>query len=93
MMSTNYCFHFEYLSYCLFIGILLDLFTLIIELVDLSVRFIIILQVVQYWAEKGISGFTVFKYRLRRADGQPALTTNQVTYRKLFEAIFVMIFI
>lgn len=39
MMSTNYCFHFEYLSYCLFIGILLDLFTLIIELVDLSVRF------------------------------------------------------
>ncbi|XP_008231237.1 PREDICTED: histone-lysine N-methyltransferase, H3 lysine-9 specific SUVH4 [Prunus mume] len=37
-------------------------------------------KVVQYWAEKGISGFTVFKYRLRRADGQPALTTNQVQF-------------
>ncbi|KAB1201345.1 Histone-lysine N-methyltransferase, H3 lysine-9 specific SUVH4 [Morella rubra] len=34
-------------------------------------------KVVQYWAEKGISGFTVYKYRLRRLEGQPILTTNQ----------------
>nr|DAD30408.1 TPA_asm: hypothetical protein HUJ06_009259 [Nelumbo nucifera] len=38
--------------------------------------------VVQYWAEKGVSGFTVFKYRLRRLEGQPVLTTNQVHYIK-----------
>ncbi|KAF5735865.1 histone-lysine N-methyltransferase H3 lysine-9 specific SUVH4 isoform X3 [Tripterygium wilfordii] len=37
-------------------------------------------KVVQYWAEKGLSGFTVFKYRLRRLDGQPILTTNQVQF-------------
>ncbi|XP_057982560.1 histone-lysine N-methyltransferase, H3 lysine-9 specific SUVH4 isoform X2 [Malania oleifera] len=38
-------------------------------------------KVVQHWAEKGVSGFTVFKYRLRRLEGQPILTTNQVLYR------------
>ncbi|KAG2709923.1 hypothetical protein I3843_04G001400 [Carya illinoinensis] len=37
-------------------------------------------KVVQYWAEKGISGFTVYKYRLRRLEGQPILTTNQVHF-------------
>ncbi|PON50484.1 histone H3-K9 methyltransferase [Trema orientale] len=37
-------------------------------------------KVVQYWAEKGISGFTVFKYRLKRLEGQPLLTTNQVQF-------------
>lgn len=37
-------------------------------------------KVVQYWAEKGLSGFTVFKYRLRRLEGQPILTTNQVQF-------------
>ncbi|KAF9606708.1 hypothetical protein IFM89_027752 [Coptis chinensis] len=37
-------------------------------------------KVVQYWAEKGVSGFTVFKYRLRRIEGQPVLTTSQVQY-------------
>ncbi|KAK2666007.1 hypothetical protein Ddye_004581 [Dipteronia dyeriana] len=37
-------------------------------------------KVIQYWAEKGISGFTVFKYRLRRLEGQPILTTNQVFF-------------
>ncbi|XP_065850396.1 histone-lysine N-methyltransferase, H3 lysine-9 specific SUVH4-like [Euphorbia lathyris] len=37
-------------------------------------------NVVQYWTEKGISGFTVFKFRLRRVDGQPTLTTNQVQF-------------
>ncbi|XP_057949792.1 histone-lysine N-methyltransferase, H3 lysine-9 specific SUVH4-like [Malania oleifera] len=37
-------------------------------------------KVVQYWAEKGVSGFTVFKYRLKRIEGQPALTTNQVQF-------------
>ncbi|KAL5707685.1 [histone H3]-lysine(4) N-trimethyltransferase [Ranunculus cassubicifolius] len=37
-------------------------------------------KVIQYWAEKGVSGFTVFKYRLRRIEGQAVLTTNQVQY-------------
>ncbi|WCJ18170.1 Histone-lysine N-methyltransferase H3 lysine-9 specific SUVH4 [Euphorbia peplus] len=37
-------------------------------------------NVVQYWTEKGISGFTVFKFRLRRVEGQPILTTNQVQF-------------
>ncbi|KAE8735122.1 Histone-lysine N-methyltransferase, H3 lysine-9 specific SUVH4 [Hibiscus syriacus] len=37
-------------------------------------------KVVQYWAEKGISGFTVFKYQLRRLEGQSILTTNQVQF-------------
>ncbi|GMN57388.1 hypothetical protein TIFTF001_026500 [Ficus carica] len=37
-------------------------------------------KVVQYWAEKGISGFTVFKFRLKRLEGQPLLTTNQVQF-------------
>ncbi|KAJ4959634.1 hypothetical protein NE237_019544 [Protea cynaroides] len=39
-------------------------------------------KVVQYWAEKGVSGFTVFKYRLRRLEGQPVLTTNQVYFTR-----------
>lgn len=39
-------------------------------------------KVVQYWAEKGVSGFTVFKYRLRRLEGQPILTTHQVQFSK-----------
>ncbi|KAE8669844.1 N-alpha-acetyltransferase MAK3-like isoform X1 [Hibiscus syriacus] len=38
------------------------------------------LQVEKYWAEKGLSGFTVFKYRLRRLEGQPTLTTSQVQF-------------
>ncbi|GMN49368.1 hypothetical protein TIFTF001_018536 [Ficus carica] len=37
-------------------------------------------KVVQYWAEKGVSGFTVFKYRLKRLPGQPELVTNQVQF-------------
>ncbi|CAI0555738.1 unnamed protein product, partial [Linum tenue] len=37
-------------------------------------------RVSRYWAEKGISGFTVFKYALRRLEEQPILTTNQVLY-------------
>ncbi|KAF8400074.1 hypothetical protein HHK36_015949 [Tetracentron sinense] len=39
-------------------------------------------KVVNYWAEKGVSGFTVFKYRLRRIEGQPILTTNQVHFSR-----------
>ncbi|OVA17371.1 SET domain [Macleaya cordata] len=35
-------------------------------------------KVVQYWAEKGVSGFTIFKFRLKRLEGQPPLTTSQV---------------
>ncbi|KAF9616431.1 hypothetical protein IFM89_029685 [Coptis chinensis] len=37
-------------------------------------------DVVNYWAEKGVSGFTVFKYKLKRIEGQPELTTNKVQY-------------
>ncbi|KAI6677387.1 hypothetical protein NL676_038183 [Syzygium grande] len=37
-------------------------------------------KVVKYWAEKGLSGYTVFKFRLRRMPGQPMLTTNQVQF-------------
>ncbi|OMO99299.1 hypothetical protein COLO4_13375 [Corchorus olitorius] len=37
-------------------------------------------KVVKYWAEKGLSGFTVYKYRLRRLEGQPILTTSQVQF-------------
>ncbi|CAB1184504.1 unnamed protein product [Spirodela intermedia] len=37
-------------------------------------------KVHKYWAEKGVSGFTVFKYQLKRLKGQPALTTNQVPF-------------
>ncbi|KAL5793502.1 hypothetical protein ACOSP7_002096 [Xanthoceras sorbifolium] len=46
-------------------------------------------KVIQYWAEKGISGFTVFKFRLRRLEGQPLLTTNQVffTYGRVPQSV------
>ncbi|MCO5594102.1 hypothetical protein L7F22_048123 [Adiantum nelumboides] len=37
-------------------------------------------RVNDYWAEEGISGFTVYKYRLKRVEGQPLLTTNQVHF-------------
>lgn len=37
-------------------------------------------QVVENWPEKGISGFTVFKFRLKRVEDQPLLTTGQVLY-------------
>ncbi|KAL2939652.1 Histone-lysine N-methyltransferase H3 lysine-9 specific SUVH4 [Bienertia sinuspersici] len=37
-------------------------------------------KVVNYWAEKGVSGFTVYKFRLKRMEGQPELTTNQVHF-------------
>ncbi|OMO93862.1 SRA-YDG domain-containing protein [Corchorus capsularis] len=45
-------------------------------------------MVVQYWKQKGISGFIVFKYRLRRLEGQPTLTTSKVTIRhQLFSTV------
>ncbi|KAL8153719.1 hypothetical protein V2J09_011479 [Rumex salicifolius] len=37
-------------------------------------------KVVKYWAEKGLSGFTVYKFGMKRLEGQPELTTNQVQY-------------
>ncbi|XP_058179900.1 histone-lysine N-methyltransferase, H3 lysine-9 specific SUVH4-like [Rhododendron vialii] len=37
-------------------------------------------QVVDYWAEKGISGYTVYKFQLKRFKGQPLLTTSQVQF-------------
>lgn len=39
-------------------------------------------KVIQYWAERGLSGFTVFKFRLRRLVGQPVLTTDQVRFSR-----------
>ncbi|CAA6659737.1 unnamed protein product [Spirodela intermedia] len=43
-------------------------------------------KVHKYWAEKGVSGFTVFKYQLKRLKGQPALTTNQVIWSVMPES-------
>ncbi|RYR04713.1 hypothetical protein Ahy_B06g084489 isoform D [Arachis hypogaea] len=40
-------------------------------------------QVIKYWAEKGISGFTVYKFQLKRIEGQPLMTTNQYGLRYL----------
>lgn len=37
-----------------------------------------ILQVDRYWAEKGVSGFTVYKFQLKRCEGQPPLKTKEV---------------
>ncbi|KAM6589787.1 hypothetical protein CsatA_012392 [Cannabis sativa] len=37
-------------------------------------------KVVQFWAEKGTAGFTVYKYRLKRFSNQPELITNQVHF-------------
>ncbi|KAL4568096.1 hypothetical protein LXL04_023697 [Taraxacum kok-saghyz] len=39
-------------------------------------------KVVKYWAEKGVSGFTVYKFRLKRMEGQPFLATEQVYFHK-----------
>ncbi|XP_052195414.1 histone-lysine N-methyltransferase, H3 lysine-9 specific SUVH4 isoform X3 [Diospyros lotus] len=39
-------------------------------------------KVVNYWAEKGVSGFIVYKFRLKRLEGQPLLTTNQVQFAR-----------
>ncbi|XP_057987686.1 histone-lysine N-methyltransferase, H3 lysine-9 specific SUVH4 isoform X2 [Hevea brasiliensis] len=40
------------------------------------------LKVVNHWAEKGISGHNVFKYRLRRLLGQPKVDIDQVHYER-----------
>ncbi|AED91966.1 Histone-lysine N-methyltransferase, H3 lysine-9 specific SUVH4 [Arabidopsis thaliana] len=37
-------------------------------------------KVEKFWAQKGVSGFTVYKYRLKRLEGQPELTTDQVNF-------------
>ncbi|KAI3982140.1 hypothetical protein MKX01_019046 [Papaver californicum] len=39
-------------------------------------------NVVRYWVEKGVSGFTIYKYRLKRLEGKPVLTTNQVQFTR-----------
>ncbi|GMH23885.1 hypothetical protein Nepgr_025728 [Nepenthes gracilis] len=39
-------------------------------------------KVVQYWPEKGVSNYTVYKFRLKRLEGQPDLTTNQVQFTR-----------
>ncbi|XP_073098550.1 histone-lysine N-methyltransferase, H3 lysine-9 specific SUVH4 isoform X2 [Elaeis guineensis] len=40
------------------------------------------LKVNKYWAEKGIRGFTVFKYQLKRLEAQPTLMTGQVLFTR-----------
>ncbi|KAL8108941.1 hypothetical protein AgCh_025149 [Apium graveolens] len=37
-------------------------------------------KVVNYWSERGVSGFYVYKFRLKRLEGQPLLTTDQVQF-------------
>ncbi|XP_076881234.1 histone-lysine N-methyltransferase, H3 lysine-9 specific SUVH4-like [Bidens hawaiensis] len=39
-------------------------------------------KVVRYWAEKGVSGFTVYKFGLKRLEGQPSLVTEQVHFSR-----------
>nr|CAB3461624.1 unnamed protein product [Digitaria exilis] len=39
-------------------------------------------KVVDYWSEKGVEGHLVFKYRLKRLEGQPPLTTSQVLFTR-----------
>ncbi|KAH6781844.1 histone-lysine N-methyltransferase [Perilla frutescens var. hirtella] len=39
-------------------------------------------KVTNYWAEKGVSGFTVYKFRLKRLEGQPPLTTKEVYFTR-----------
>ncbi|KAL9229387.1 hypothetical protein vseg_004858 [Gypsophila vaccaria] len=39
-------------------------------------------KVDNYWAEKGVSGYTVFKFRLKRLKGQSELTTTQVQFTR-----------
>ncbi|KAL6521837.1 Histone-lysine N-methyltransferase, H3 lysine-9 specific suvh4 [Orobanche gracilis] len=39
-------------------------------------------MVVKYWAEKGVSGFTVYKFQLKRLEGQPPLTTKEVYFSR-----------
>ncbi|XP_073000412.1 histone-lysine N-methyltransferase, H3 lysine-9 specific SUVH4 isoform X1 [Typha latifolia] len=39
-------------------------------------------KVEDYWPEKGLSGFTVYRYRLKRLDGQRSLTTTQVKFAR-----------
>ncbi|XP_074289932.1 histone-lysine N-methyltransferase, H3 lysine-9 specific SUVH4-like [Silene latifolia] len=37
-------------------------------------------KVDKYWADKGLAGFTVYKFSLKRLGGQPELTTTQVQF-------------
>ncbi|OAY64701.1 Histone-lysine N-methyltransferase, H3 lysine-9 specific SUVH4 [Ananas comosus] len=39
-------------------------------------------KVIKYWPDKGVSGFTVFKYKLKRLEGQASLTTSQVRFTR-----------
>ncbi|KAJ0692707.1 putative [histone H3]-lysine(4) N-trimethyltransferase chromatin remodeling SET family [Helianthus annuus] len=39
-------------------------------------------KVDKYWAEKGVSGYTVYKFRLKRMEGQPSLVTEQVYFAR-----------
>ncbi|XP_026388848.1 histone-lysine N-methyltransferase, H3 lysine-9 specific SUVH4-like isoform X5 [Papaver somniferum] len=38
--------------------------------------------VIKYWADRGASKFTIFKFCLKQLQGQPPLTTKQVQYCK-----------
>ncbi|XP_062155904.1 histone-lysine N-methyltransferase, H3 lysine-9 specific SUVH4-like isoform X2 [Alnus glutinosa] len=37
-------------------------------------------KVDHFWKERGVAGFIVFKYRLKRIEGQPKLVTHQVDF-------------
>ncbi|XP_035539901.1 histone-lysine N-methyltransferase, H3 lysine-9 specific SUVH4-like isoform X2 [Juglans regia] len=39
-------------------------------------------KVDHYWKERGVAGFIVFKYRLKRIEGQPKLLTNLVSFAR-----------
>ncbi|GLT72092.1 hypothetical protein SLA2020_440530 [Shorea laevis] len=39
-------------------------------------------KVDHFWKERGVAGFIVFKYRLKRIEGQPKLVTNQVDFAR-----------
>lgn len=44
-------------------------------------------QVEGYWGEKGISGFLVYRFRLRRLPGQPDISSNEVHWREYISSL------
>ncbi|KAL8482835.1 hypothetical protein ACS0TY_025756 [Phlomoides rotata] len=39
-------------------------------------------KVAKYWAEKGVAGFTIYKFQLKRLEGQSPLTTKEVYFTR-----------
>lgn len=40
-----------------------------------------------YWGEKGVSGFLVYRFRLRRLPGQPDITSSEVHWREYISSL------